>query len=245
MKIKKVTITGADNDTDIREMVKISQQYPFVEWGILFSPKRLGEPRYPDYWWLSDLRTKRIEQKMNLSAHLCGGYTREMLMGKTDYLDNMPIKNFLAIFSRFQLNFNVSRTELDCDKFFPLLKKLGWNFILQHNNSNEMICNESIIRLQPISFLYDSSGGRGTIASEWKSPIGDFGHPPKIFFTGYAGGLSPENLAEELIKIEKVCNDLDANSEIWIDVESRVRTNGKLDMKKVKSFLEIASNHIA
>ena len=234
MKINRVTITGADNKTNINEMLKIWKQYPFVEWGILFSPKRIGEERYPDFAWLSNLMAKRVgNPKINLSAHLCGAYTREMLMGKTDLIKNFPITGFLELFGRFQLNFNAEKTDGDCDKFFPLLKKLGWDFIFQHNHSNKMICNEAIIRKQPISFLYDSSGGRGNIASSWKEPFDGF-------FTGYAGGLSPDNLESELKKIAQVVGD----DEIWIDTESRVRTNGVLDMEKVKSFLEIASQYV-
>lgn len=234
MKINRVTITGADNNTDINEMVEISKQYPFVEWGILFSPKRIGEERYPDMNWLSKLRDYWMEYDLRLSAHLCGGYTREMLVGINDLSEN-NLKEYLEMFGRRQLNFNSSKNELDVNLFFNLLERQPEvEFILQQNNANFKICHDVRERhIKNVSFLFDSSGGRGTIASQWKQPF--YG-----FFTGYAGGLSPENLEHELKKIKEVVGD----DVIWIDTESRVRTNTILDMEKVKQFLEIASKYV-
>lgn len=235
MKIKTVTITGADNNTKISDMLKISEQFPFVEWGILFSPKRLGTDRYPDWNWLNKLSRNYSYDKIRLSAHLCGGYTREMLIGKSNLLDAPDIKHFLSLCSRAQLNFNSQKTEVNEKKFFDLLNCfLGGSFILQFNKANKNICLKAMKEniSTKISFLYDSSGGRGNLQTEWKEPITNF-------FTGYAGGLSPDNLETELKKIEQVAGD----SEIWIDTESKVRTDEKLDMKKVKQFIEIASKY--
>lgn len=234
MKINRVTITGADNNTDINEMLEISKQYPFVEWGILFSPKRIGEERYPDLNWLSKLRDYWMEYDLCLSAHLCGGYTREMLLGKNDLSEN-NLKEYLEMFGRRQLNFNSSKNEVNVNEFFNLLKNQPEvYFILQQNNANFKICHDIRERnIENVSFLFDSSGGRGTVSSQWQTPF-------LGFFTGYAGGLSADNLTHELMKIEEVCGD----REIWVDTESRVRTNGILDMEKVKQFLEIASKYV-
>lgn len=241
MKIEKVTITGADDNTDIETMVEISKQFPFVEWGILFSPKRIGEERYPNFLWLDylvdaydDHLISTTDTNMKLSAHLCGGYTSEMLMIGSDSLAARVLSRHLSIFSRRQLNFNASRHQVDVNGFIAMLKgQPHTSFIIQQNAANKALCQK--VREQGVknvAFLYDSSGGRGTVASEWKAPI-------EGYFTGYAGGLSPENLAAELEKIEKVAGD----ATIWIDTESRVRTNGQLDMEKVKQFLSIAEKY--
>lgn len=234
MKIKTATITGADNNTNIRDMLQISNQYPFVEWGILFSPKRIGEERYPDINWINKLSRNFSYDKIHLSAHLCGGYTREMLLGKSDLIDVPDMKDFLSLCGRMQLNFNSQKSKVDEKKFFGLLKGvIGGRIIFQYNLSNVRICINAMEELTNISFLYDSSGGRGIIKEKWQKPF-------MGFFTGYAGGLSPDNLKEELKKIEGVVGD----REIWIDTETHVRTNGILDMNKVKLFLEIASKYI-
>jgi hypothetical protein len=40
MILDRVTITGADDDVDIGDLVDLSARYPFVEWGILSSSSR-------------------------------------------------------------------------------------------------------------------------------------------------------------------------------------------------------------
>ena len=77
--------------------------------------------------------------------------------------------------------------------------------------------------------LFDISGGRGIVPKEW---------PKQKGYCGYAGGLSPDNLQEQLEKIEKVVDDVP----IWIDAETHLRSpdNSILDLDKVRSFLEIA-----
>lgn len=234
MKIKIVTITGADNDTNTNDMFEISKQYPFVEWGILFSPKRIGEERYPDSNWLNKLSREYSYDKISLSAHLCGGYTREMLVGESKLIGTPKVKHFLSLCKRMQLNFNSQKTKFNKNRFFKLLNCfIGGRIIFQYNINNVSICIDAMKSVPNISFLYDSSGGLGKIETEWKPPF-------MGFFTGYAGGLSPDNLKEELSKIEMVAGD----REIWIDAETHVRTNGVLDMNKVKRFLEIASKYI-
>ena len=48
IKLKCVTMTGADEDTDISRMIYLSRRYPFVEWGVLISATRSGQQnRYP------------------------------------------------------------------------------------------------------------------------------------------------------------------------------------------------------
>lgn len=228
MKIKTVTITGADNNTSIDEMLLISKEFPFVEWGILFSPKKTRE-RYPDLKWIAKLVTKSFKENIQLSAHLCGDHTRQMLVG----YDTIQLgKHIFEPFNRFQLNFNSMNSEVDQGRFFSLLNRLNLNFILQYNYSNVAICSEAM-KSKNISFLYDSSGGRGTEPAQYMKPI-------KNHFTGYAGGLSPDNLEDELKKIDDVAGD----SEIWIDTESRVRTNEILDMNKVRKFLQIAEKWV-
>lgn len=70
-----ITFTGADDETDIAKMLELSELYP-IEWGILFSPTRRGSPRYPSIDWVTELR---VNGPARLSAHLCGGYSRDVL----------------------------------------------------------------------------------------------------------------------------------------------------------------------
>ena len=243
MRLDRVTITGADDKVSHDDIIKISQQFPFVEWGILFSPSRTGQ-RYPTLEWVNGLK-KKIETgahtmaKIKFSAHLCGDYTKEMLeTGDNPLIQRSnEFQKVGDLFKRVQLNFNASRNPA-CEKFYDFIKKYGGrdekvHFIIQSNKSNHYVCQEIIKRQIPVHFLWDSSGGRGTdIGNDWALPF--FQH-----FTGYAGGLNPDNLKERLDKFF----ELKSPVEVWIDAESGVRTNDEFDLAKVVKFLEIASSY--
>ena len=40
--LERITVTGADDLVDPAELCAIAADFPFVEWGILFSAKRTG-----------------------------------------------------------------------------------------------------------------------------------------------------------------------------------------------------------
>jgi hypothetical protein len=50
-----VTITGADDIVDHDDMLKLCEEFPFLEWGILVSFDRAGTARYPSVPWLIEL----------------------------------------------------------------------------------------------------------------------------------------------------------------------------------------------
>jgi hypothetical protein len=50
-----ITITGADDQVDPRELAMLSAEFPFVEWGILMSESRAGTSRYPGQTWMLHL----------------------------------------------------------------------------------------------------------------------------------------------------------------------------------------------
>ncbi len=240
MEIKTVTITGADDNTYINLLMEIHNMYPFVEWGILFSPSRQGTSRYPSLKWVKMLQEKVLYYYMRktpgpkLSAHLCGDYTREYLKtgALTSAFDNLPNIMFGESFSRYQLNFNSTNTPTS-EEFYNGLKRCATTQIIQYNKANSELCQRLIANNNPsIQFLYDGSGGRGVLPNEWQGVVPNH-------FTGYAGGLNPDNLEEALVNIDKSVGD----NEIWIDTETGVRTDDKLDLKKVVEFLEIASKY--
>ena len=80
--------------------------------------------------------------------------------------------------------------------------------------------------------LFDLSGGDGILPTQW---------PQSNQYIGYAGGLSPDNLLQQLYAIETVCG-----SEIWIDAETHVRSNNDqlFDLDLVDKFLSIAEPYV-
>lgn len=71
----------------------------------------------------------------------------------------------------------------------------------------------------------DDSGGRGWAAEAWMEP--------ETPFFGYGGGIGPENVAEVVRAIEKVCP-----GDFWIDMESRIRTEDRFDLAKCRAVCE-------
>ena len=69
--LTRVTITGADDDVDPEALLALSREFPFVEWGILYSAKRVGTPRYPTTEWMARL------PPVPKAFHLCGQSARD------------------------------------------------------------------------------------------------------------------------------------------------------------------------
>lgn len=245
MKIKYVTLTGADDDTSIEEMMLLSEQYPFVEWGILFSQSRSGVPRYPSIEWIDELWDSST-MKTHLSAHLCGKWVSDVIsLGVLTFLND----DQCDMFGRIQLNMAADRLRKVLD---PMKKdhELLWQAIGGEQvilggafSAVEMKMDLRSFFLNDVSVLFDTSGGKGELTKEWPSPYVVNDTP---LFCGYAGGLSPENLEEQLLLIEQACQvEARREPEIWIDVETGVRTKDKFDLKKCEEFLKIAESWIS
>lgn len=227
MKINNVTITGADTHVPHERLTLLQSEFPFVEWGILFSSSKQGEERYPLYNWVQGLRDKGLR----LSAHLCGDHARQVL----EHHDTSFMDAKKDYFQRFQLNYNFSYN--DKWSFAPLVEWCENNranaVILQYNKSNKRALNDWLAQKyfpSNIHVLYDSSGGRGTEIKDLDGMM-----PFHGYYTGYAGGLSQTN-------VEAFCKDLmevEFKDNVWIDMESGVRTYNKFDIMKVATVLTI------
>lgn len=232
--IDRVTITGADDLTPHLMMLDVSKKYPFVEWGILLSKNSNGNQRFPDKNWLIELLKLWEEHpELILSGHICGSWTREICQGNWSILDDL--RSIADMFARIQLNFHSYVHKIEHSPFLKGFEDQRlWlrQFIFQLDNVNNAILD--LARTADIDAvpLFDLSGGTGVLPESWPTA--------RKFYCGYAGGLSPDNLKEQLEQIEKVCGE----GPIWIDVETHVRTNEFLDLDKVEKFLEIAKPYV-
>ena len=84
------------------------------------------------------------------------------------------------------------------------------------------------------SVLFDASGGHGLTPATWPEPLDDLP-------CGYAGGLGPDNLDHELRRLETVVGDRN----VWIDMQSAVRTENRLDLAKARRCLEVSAIYVA
>jgi len=84
------------------------------------------------------------------------------------------------------------------------------------------------------AILFDLPGGAGILPAEWPAPRASLP-------CGYAGGLDPENVEDQLQRIASVCD-----RPFWIDMERRVRSNDDsiLDIAKVRQVLATCAPHV-
>lgn len=235
MKLKTVTITGADDNTDIQQMMDLSAEFPFVEWGILISKKRSvnGFARYPSYKWVELLISNSLASKnrLHISTHVCGSWVKDMLVGDLDWRD---LPWCYEYGQRIQINTHgephVSTTGLLRSLF--AFKKT--EFIFQWDGVNNLLPYAVLAYGCKVSALFDRSGGAGVLPDRWERPSNEF-------WCGYAGGLGPDNVVDQVKNIELVCD-----KPYWIDMETRVRTaDDKLDMNKVREVLESMKPFVA
>ena len=217
--VQRVTATGADDNTSIRDLEQLQELYPFAEFGILLSESQAGGPRFPSSMWvqkLSEYQQSIVGTKLTLSAHLCGRWVRDICAGEDEFFKFAWPSRYWKIFQRIQLNFH-GYTHLIANHkdFIEVLKKFeGRQIIFQCDNVNDGLVEEAQGEGIDVAAFHDTSGGGGILPEKWPPPITNY--------TGYAGGLCPDNVCEELERISAVVPE---NQVIWIDAEGRLRRN--------------------
>lgn len=217
-----VTITGADDSIEPYVLERLTDEFPFVEWGILLSVSRFGQPRYPSLGWLLELERYRAAggSYQPMAMHLCGVASLATAAGKPMWLPN-------ASFGRVQLN--------GIEPTYSPLPRFRGEYILQARPASlEAVAawaRAQAQKGQAVSVLCDGSGGRGVRhEGEWPTP-------PEGVRLGYAGGIGPDNVTE-------VLRSLEGRAPTWIDLESGVRTDDdRFDLAKVRAVLEAVKAH--
>lgn len=219
-KLVHITFTGVDEMTDIGEMKRIQEKYPYVEFGVLFSKNwQHNGNRYINPTYMGTLR----KSGLRLSCHACGSVARDALRG--NWLPLEQLTNGMYVFKRCQLN--VSKADIK-DEIIETSIPVGLDeVIIQQESPDNMSIWNRIHDHGSMSILFDASGGKG-IDSEFRTLSVE---GTKI---GYAGGITPENVAGKLTSLFE-----DENvGEFWIDMESGVRTDDWFDLKKVMDVIE-------
>lgn len=220
MKLQHVTFTGIDGKTDLWELYKIQEEYPFVEWGVLLSKDwRTNGNRFFNPSYLQTLR----ESGLNLSAHLCGTMAAYAIRGGWDYVYDCTRWDF-DVFKRCQLNVS---TRKDNPARLTKLRRPDSleELIIQQRSADEVDLWRTAKTGRNITVLLDASGGRGI-----DTPIKVLKNAPKV---GYAGGINVDNVFNKLtfLLTHEEVNDF------WIDMENGVRTDDWFDTDFVRSVL--------
>jgi phosphoribosylanthranilate isomerase len=234
--LKLVSFVGVDEKTDFSELEKISNAFAglgFVEWSVLYSDsKSVGNyVRYPSYKFCKDfLERSAATNYVHSSLHLCGSVIERYLKQEKDVMELCEKAH------RIQLNTNI--------RDFPSYEKLtndlmnvmsvrGHNIVLQENKTKRNF-NLSFLKTIPkslysqVSLLHDGSGGFGREITQIDTPSPNF-------FTGYAGGINPENVAKIVNLIE---NTNPNDTRYYIDMESGVRTDNIFSLEKCGQVID-------
>jgi hypothetical protein len=230
--LRLVSLTGADDRTDIADLVRLSSLYPFVEWALLYVPHP-GGPRNPTPVW----REQFFDTPMDGSnaVHLCFKQPFEELLAGTLPADVQRAK-------RLQLNINARGIDFTDEQVFEVYKRaldLGPDVILQYQTATVAVAERFITSLAPadakrVHILLDESRGTGKTPDSWALPSTLEG-----LYCGFAGGLGPENAAQVLAKVEAL------GQPYWIDMETKVRTDNQFDLAKCELVLQAAASHMA
>lgn len=247
MSLTGITFTGVDDDVYPEHIIEFSHHWPFVEWGVLIGGKG-GRCRFPTDEWILLLKDRVqdigfSDDYPNLSLHVCGQRVQNLLDGN-DYKKSFTdvIIKALPIFKRCQLNFH-GRT-INIDGFnnlisnVKLLTDYGLELIVQLNGDNDWILNGLLDNGFIASGLYDKSHGTGASPDDW--PV-----PNDKWKVGFAGGLGPDNVQEELCKMLAVAKDQD----FWVDMESKLRTSydvsgDQFDLWKCRQVVGLIGHYI-
>jgi phosphoribosylanthranilate isomerase len=241
--LHRVSITGADDHTDPVKLVKLTEDYPFVEWALLYVPHKEFYPRNPSKGWREEFlnllsyhfkKTPR-QQYVHTALHLCGSLAFYQLLANV-------FPGEARRYGRLQLNVNARAQEFSDAQVFEIYAKalkLGPKIILQMHESSESIIDAFSLstagtEIGNIHLLHDSSKGRGVTPDYWRGSFYPWG-----FAQGFAGGLNPDNLQANLNKLDAL------GIPYWIDMESGVRTDNQFDLVKVEQVLKICQAHMA
>ena len=135
------------------------------------------------------------------------------------------------IFRRLQLNFKIGREkEPDIGTVSAMVAAYPTHrFVFSYNPNNAAIIQELYRRGVIFDNLFDSSFGEGMM------PICREGIVFEDRLQGYAGGLGPENIKNELDKI----NDVNLLSAIvYVDAEGHLKgEDGSMSLNKARDFI--------
>lgn len=224
--INLCTLTGVDVRTDLSRVIDLAAAHPFLEFGVLLSrTPEDKDARYPTFAEIERI-VDGLTGKANLALHVCGRAVKEFVSGADD-IDAL----IDAGIGRVQLNFPLPKMPFNVDELDAAISRTRAAVITQHFPANSILAE--VIKAENHHVLFDASGGRGIAAA-------DFARPFEGKYTGYAGGMGPENIEAAAAAVVAASGD----TPVWIDMENRIRTDGYLDLSKCETVADIAARFV-
>lgn len=228
-----ISLTGADDRVKVESLQCMSEEFPFVEWALLYLPGKEGTPRNPSRAWRESFHEAFTSQGAAHAVHLCGSEAfREMLE------DRLPAD--LTRFERVQLNINPRRIDFNDEQIIELFEVAitRWSrVILQYHEGSATAIPTWLNRmvaegrsLQNVDVLIDFSRGRGIEPAKWAIPP-EFTALHDTQTVGLAGAIGPDNIERALSQGSEL------QRPYWADMESGIRTENQFDVAKARQVL--------
>ena len=260
MNLRYITCSDPREFNDIHDIVNLAQLSPRTEIAVQAHPSKMsvGMPRNQ---WFHELLNYVMTDKynVNLAVHVNREWCEQICETGTfpQELKEMfdlchDDKTGCPVIKRWQLN--MSRSAVKSIKYNKLKRLFQTNkdreFILQYNENTRLACGKLYDMGARFSLLYDASGGRGISPTVWTMPV--FADRAQ----GYSGGMSPENVSENLQKISTVAvkavtkydernrriYSLKERDDIWIDAEGKLKLDDKFNIERARNYIINAEN---
>lgn len=228
-----VSFVGVDLNTDLKSLSIFNQQNNNIkyEFGVLYSDsKNNSHIRYPGHDFCDYYLKWSSENKICNSLHLCGSSILKYLK------EDSATLALCRLADRIQLNLNINKfnnyDELS-NNILEVAERNNHHIILQKNNTKHKFNENLLSKIErfniSLSWLHDSSGGFGRQISKVVAP-------DSKYFTGYAGGINPDNIINTI----NLINDMNIdNKDFYVDMESGVRINNHFSVHKCKLIKEL------
>lgn len=228
MPITRLTLTGIDDRAAIPALNRLFAAHPFLELGLLYSEGRAGTERYPSRETLAVLLD---DLHAPLALHVCG----KAVFAVLDEAEGDPVRGLIQDprIGRVQINADLAEYAGATERLDAVLTRIGKRVILQDNEANAAVLPE--LDARNVEILFDRSGGRGRRPDTWPRP-----HNGRA--CGYAGGLRPEDIDQDLVAIERAAH----GREVWIDLESGLRDlDGAFSLERAETVCAALARHHA
>ena len=208
-----VSFVGVDDLSLLSDLQALSERYP-LEWGIVID----GPETTSQIAASLDLQRSFLQAKaLRWSAHICGSEATKILC------DPDGVEIALDGVERIQLNHSRhGSTHQQIRAAAHFSRRIGTSVVLQ--------CQGAFPAFEGVDWLFDASFGTG-LAPAWWPTLPEAPRP----FCGYAGGIGPSNVAEVVRNINAM-----PGQRYWIDMESGIRTAGRMDLDKCESVCRAA-----
>ena len=240
MNLRYITCSDPREDLAIVDVMGLLKMSTLVEIGVQASPGTMSMFK-PRKLWFDVLlfHVSTCDRPVNVALHVNYQWCDDMCVGQIPFELKQWLKlrnrtNGRPTIRRWQLNIGDRTEKFDSGALARLIREHPeQEFIFPYNET----VRDKIELLRKtgakFSLLYDSSYGYGISPEKWESPV------YMDTSMGYAGGLSPENITENLDKINAVTPH---DYYTWIDAEGRLMKPGtrEFDLERARNYVKNA-----